>query len=130
MDRFDLKQIRAQSGNLSQTKMAERLGITLRTYQNYEHKGIIPVYMEKLIAYEFLNNKQDKEEEVSEIKVRMEKISFPNEVYKEFFNKTLSLPDKEKALILEQILYRLEKHRMNDQSSLSEKVDRIIANSH
>lgn len=39
--------------NLTQTQLADRLGIGLRTVQNYEKSGEIPESVKKLIKYEF-----------------------------------------------------------------------------
>ena len=50
---IDLKKIRAENGGLTQSGLAERLGIKLRTVQKYETGSPIPLSMEKLIAYEF-----------------------------------------------------------------------------
>lgn len=50
---IDLKKIRTENGELTQSELAERLGIKLRTIQNYENGAPIPKSMEKLIAYEF-----------------------------------------------------------------------------
>ncbi|MEL6562223.1 MAG: helix-turn-helix transcriptional regulator [Bacteroidota bacterium] len=50
---IDLKKIRTENGGLTQSELAERLGIKLRTIQNYENGAPIPKSMEKLITYEF-----------------------------------------------------------------------------
>lgn len=63
MNNFNLKNIRIQNGNLSQSELARRLGVGLRTIQKYEKTGIIPEYMQKLIQYEFFSGSELPEKE-------------------------------------------------------------------
>ncbi|MGB3467070.1 MAG: helix-turn-helix transcriptional regulator [Cyclobacteriaceae bacterium] len=61
---IDLKKIRAENGGLTQSELAERLGIKLRTVQKYETGSPIPLSMEKLISYEFqLDDRTNRREE-------------------------------------------------------------------
>lgn len=53
MTKEDFKKIRKKAG-LTQTELADFIGITLRTVQNYEGgENPIPLYIEKLLKYEF-----------------------------------------------------------------------------
>jgi len=50
---IDLKKIREQNGFMTQSEMADKLGVKLRTVQKYEQGFPIPKSMEKLIVHEF-----------------------------------------------------------------------------
>ena len=65
MSNLDLKKIRADLGNLTQSQMADRLGVTLRTYQNYEQKGEMPPNMKKLLEYEIKDTQVANEPQIS-----------------------------------------------------------------
>jgi len=53
MNTLQLKEIRNNLG-ITQSEMAERLGITMKTIQNYEKGFPIPLSVQKLIQFEFL----------------------------------------------------------------------------
>jgi repressor LexA len=55
---LDIKKIRHLHG-LTQTQFADRLGLNLRTIQNYESGTDIPLNIQKLIEYEFVSYKKE-----------------------------------------------------------------------
>lgn len=122
---IDLKKIRQENGSLTQSEMADKLGINLRTVQKYEQGFPIPKSMEKLIIYEFnlaeqkehvprdiveethamismleekLNTKDGRV--VSSIKENFLKINTEKEAYKDKYYKTLERLDKLKTYMI------------------------------
>ncbi len=125
---IDLKKIRAENGRLTQSELADRLGVKLRTIQNYENGTPIPISMEKLIVYEFkLENGEEEQtqhqkndvyqliEEISSklsakdahildaIKEEYTKQEQETEAYREKYYKTLERLDKLKTYMIKSL---------------------------
>lgn len=58
---INIKTLR-ESFDVKRKELADRLGINVRTLDNYEKKGEIPPYMQKLIHYEFYTTSADGKE--------------------------------------------------------------------
>lgn len=81
MNIIQLKEIRNNLG-ITQSEMAERLGITMKTIQNYEKGFTIPLSVQKLIQFEFLSDaKSDKNyHELPKKKVTEQTVDFSREL--------------------------------------------------
>lgn len=64
---LDLKKIR-DDYNLTQTELGKKLGLTLRTIQNYENGTPIPDAVQKLIQYEFFSHQNQVSEPMQSYK--------------------------------------------------------------
>ena len=112
MNGTELKYIRQQNGNLTQTELADRLGVTLRTIQAYEKSNNIPTYMQKLIHHEFIRDVEKLEEKLSSAS-SPDALSIMIDHYKDKFDPHDYLLIKEEIKMLEQYKTSYEQAKMS-----------------